>query len=140
MTIFWLSSWMEKVKSRAENPSARAMAQASSARTHHYYLAFIHYMQASQSIALQQFLIRSEYLLFVQQSWLGPKKQDFLPKIKNSQRKPQYYSEVNYWQCQKVPLSKGIFYDKFYLILSGFFQWRIHSSLEAQFFLQYFFW
>ena len=29
---------VKKVTSRAENPSARAMARASSARTHHYYL------------------------------------------------------------------------------------------------------
>ena len=34
---------MKKVTSRAENPSARAMARASSARAHHYQLDPIYY-------------------------------------------------------------------------------------------------
>ena len=56
-------------------------------------------MQASQSIALKQFYIRSNFYFSYSKltdSRLGPKKQDLLPKIKTSQREPQYYSEFNY--------------------------------------------
>ena len=55
-------------------------------------------MQASQSIALKQFYIRSNFYFSYSKltdSRLGPKKQDLLPKIKTSQREPQYYTIVN---------------------------------------------
>ena len=43
--------------SRAENPSARAMARASSARAHHYYLGIVITLMAIQI---------SEYLDYIQ--------------------------------------------------------------------------
>jgi hypothetical protein len=51
---FLISSWSKKghEPSRAENPSARAMARASSARTHHYWIemnTFINKRKAGKS-------------------------------------------------------------------------------------------
>ena len=50
---FCLRAEVKKVTSRAENPSAQAMARASSARTHNYYLD-LSYVFSGHNDSVQQ--------------------------------------------------------------------------------------